>query len=103
MDVELPHEIRLLKETIRKFVDRELIPIETKARENGDLKPDIRAKLEEKAKALGLWHLDLPPEYGGQGLSLLAMAAVWEEMARTSAIPSRGPGIFGPDVRAILL
>ena len=32
MDVELPHEIRLMKETIRKFVDRELIPIETKAR-----------------------------------------------------------------------
>jgi acyl-CoA dehydrogenase len=104
MDTELPDEIRLLKETIRKFVDRELIPIETKARdEDGDLKPELRAKLEEKAKALGLWHLDMPEDYGGHGLSLLAMGAVWEEMARTTAIPSRGPGVFGPDVRAILL
>ena len=104
MDLELPHEIRLLKETIRKFVDRELIPIETRSRaDDGDLKPDLRAGLEAKAKALGLWHLDLPTEYGGQGLDLLSMAAVWEEMARTTAIPSRGPGVFGPDVRAILL
>jgi acyl-CoA dehydrogenase len=31
------------------------------------------------------------------------MAAVWEEMARTTALPSRGPGLFGPDVRSILL
>ena len=28
MDFELPEEIRLLKETVRRFVDEELIPIE---------------------------------------------------------------------------
>ncbi len=28
MDFELPEELRLLKENIRRFVDRELIPLE---------------------------------------------------------------------------
>ena len=28
MDFELPEDIRLMRETVRKYVDRELIPIE---------------------------------------------------------------------------
>ena len=28
MDFELPDEIRILKDTVRRFVDQELIPIE---------------------------------------------------------------------------
>lgn len=103
MDLELPADIQMLQLTIRKFVDRELIPIETKARDGGALKPEYRAPLENKAKELGLWLLDAPAEVGGQGLSLLALAVVWQELARTIALPPRGPGIFGPDVRSILL
>lgn len=103
MDLELPADIQILQQTIRKFVDRELIPIETKAREHGELKPEYRASLEKKARELGFWLLDAPVEVGGQGLSLLALAVVWQELARTIALPPRGPGIFGPDVRSILL
>jgi acyl-CoA dehydrogenase len=102
MDFELPEEIRLLKDTVRKFVDRELIPIEMTSMDGPDLKPDVRAALEAKAKELGLWLLDVPEDFGGQGLKLLAMAVVWEEIARTIALPPRGPGIFGPDVRPLL-
>jgi acyl-CoA dehydrogenase len=103
MDFELPEDIRLLKETVRKFVDRELIPIEMHAMDGPDLRPEIRASLEAKAKEMGLWLLDTPVEYGGQGLSLLALTVIWEEMARTVALPPRGPGIFGPSVMNILL
>ena len=103
MDLELPDEIQILQQTMRKFVDRELIPIETRARAGGALKPEYRAALEQKAKELGFWLLDAPVEVGGQGLSLLALAVVWQELARTTALPPRGPGIFGPDVRSILL
>jgi acyl-CoA dehydrogenase len=103
MDLELPSDIQILQDTIRKFVDRELIPIEMRAREGGELKFEFRATLEAKAKQLGFWLLDAPIEAGGQGLSLLALAVVWQELARTIALPPRGPGIFGPDVRSILL
>ena len=41
-------------------------------------------------------------EYGGAGLDLLGLVVVWEEMARTIAMPPRGPSVFGPDLRPIL-
>jgi acyl-CoA dehydrogenase len=103
MDFELPQEIRILKETVRRFVDRELIPIEMHAMDGPDLKPDIRKKLEAQTRELGLWMLEVPAELGGQDLSLLAIAVITEELARTVALPARGPGIFGPEVRSILL
>jgi acyl-CoA dehydrogenase len=102
MDLELPEELRMLKETVRQFVDRELIPIEMTAMDGSDMKPDVRKSAEEKAKKAGLWHLDVPTEYGGAGLNLLGLSVVWEEVARTIAMPPRGPLVFGPDLRPIL-
>src|SRR5690242_8065078 len=102
MDLELPEELRMLKKTVADFVDRELIPIEQTTMDGPAMRPEIRAELEAKAKALGLWLLEVPVEYGGQGLSLLGMVVVWEELARTIALPPRGPLIFGPDIRPVL-
>jgi len=102
MDFELPEEIRALKDTVRKFVDRELIPLERKSMDGLDLKPEVRASLEQKAQDLGLWMLDIPEEYGGMGLSMLGQVVVWEEMARTIALPPRGPGVFGPEPMPLL-
>ncbi len=92
----------MLKTTVAKFVDQELIPIEMSSMDGPDLKPNVRERLEQKARDLGLWLLEVPEEYGGQGLSLLGMAVVWEELARTVALPPRGPGVFGPEVRPVL-
>ena len=102
MDFNLPEELQMLKDTVRKFVDKELIPIEMHTIENMELKPDIREKLEKKTKEMGLWMFDVPEEYGGGGLGSLAQVLVWEELSRTVALPSRGQGIFGPEVRPIL-
>ncbi len=102
MDFELPEELRMLKETVRRFVDRELIPIEMDSMDGPDLKPDVRTNLEARARELGLWLLDTPEEYGGQGLKLLGMAVVWEELARTIALPPRGPSILGPEAKPLL-
>jgi len=103
MDFDLPTEIRILRDTLRRFVDQELIPIEMQSMDGPDLKPDIRKRLETKTRELGLWLLEVPADLGGQDLSLLGMAVVTEELARTVALPARGPGIFGPEVRSILL
>src|SRR5258708_13738486 len=102
MDFELPEDIRLLRETVRKYVDRELIPIEMHSMEGPDLKPDIKAMLEAKARALGLWQLDTPAEFGGQGLSLLALAVGGEEISRSIALPNRRHGELWPPPRPIL-
>jgi acyl-CoA dehydrogenase len=102
MDFNLPEELQMLKDTVRKFVDKELIPIEMHTIENMELKRDIRERLEKKTKEMGLWMFDVPEEYGGGGLGSLAQVLVWEELSRTVALPSRGQGIFGPEVRPIL-
>jgi acyl-CoA dehydrogenase len=102
MDFNLPEELQMLKDTVRKFVDKELIPIEMHTIENMELKPDIRERLEKKTREMGLWMFDVPEEYGGGGLGSLAQVLVWEELSRTVALPSRGQGIFGPEVRPIL-
>ena len=102
MDHQLPEELRLLQETVRRFVDRELIPIERQSMEGPKLRPEVHADLTEKGKAVGLWLYDVPEEYGGQGLGLLARTVVWAELARTVALPSRNANIFGPNVSPIL-
>jgi acyl-CoA dehydrogenase len=102
MDFELPEELRMLQDTVRRFVDRELIPIEMESMDGPDLKPEVRAGLERRARELGLWLLDVPEEYGGQGLKLLGMAVVWQELARTIALPPRGPSILGPEAKPLL-
>jgi len=102
MDFNLPEELQMLKDTVRKFVDHELIPIEMQSQENNELKAEVRERLEKKTKEMGLWMFDVPEEYGGGGLGSLAQVVVWEEMSRTCALPSRGQGIFGPEIRPIL-
>lgn len=102
MDYELPEELRMLKETVRRFVDREIIPNERNSYVGHNLKPEERERLEDKAKEIGLWMFDVPEEYGGQGMGFLARSVVWEEMARTIAIPTRGGHVFGPPVSPIL-
>jgi acyl-CoA dehydrogenase len=51
---------------------------------------------------MGLWLLDVPAEYGGAGLSLLARCVIQEEIARTKALPFRNNPLFGPGVGPIL-
>ena len=90
LNFDLPEEIRMLKDTVRKFVDRELIPIEREARRGHKLKPEVRAHLASKAKELGLAGYDVPREYGGLGMGLVAKVTVWAELSRSIALPSRG-------------
>src|SRR5258708_40281310 len=96
MDFELPEDIRLLRETVRKYVDRELIPIEMHSMEGPELKPEIKSMLEAKARELGLWQLDTPAEFGGQGLSLLGLAGGWGGNLAFVALSNRGHRGFRP-------
>ncbi len=103
MDFNLPEELQILKETVRRFVDKELIPLERECRPEGEEMPQhVLKPLQDKAKAMGLWLLDVPQEYGGAELDLLSRCVIAEEVARTVALPFRHNEIFGPDVRPVL-
>jgi acyl-CoA dehydrogenase len=103
MDFSLPDEFRMLKDQMRRFVNTQIIPHERESLEDCDeLKPEWKKKFVAGAKELGIWMLEVPEEYGGVGLSLVGRAVVWQELARTIGLPSRGETITGPTVRHIL-
>ncbi len=103
MEYDLSEDLKMLKAMVRKFVDTELIPVEMNTlTPEMKLKPEFRKKFEAKTKELGLWQIDVPVEYGGLGMGMLAEMVVAEEMARTIALPPRGGRITGPEVRPAL-
>jgi alkylation response protein AidB-like acyl-CoA dehydrogenase len=86
----LDDDTRMIQETVAKFVDRELIPLEPQALKvagtGGDragLTAEQVEHLRQVSHKLGLWGLDAPVELGGHDLPAVTMAAVNEEMGRT--------------------
>jgi (R)-benzylsuccinyl-CoA dehydrogenase len=95
MDFTLPEELRMLRDTVARFVREELLPLEREVikreAERGLtdaplIDPDVEKELNRKAKAIGLYGIDVPEEYGGQNLGMLAKAVVIEEL-KTSIVP----------------
>ena len=94
MDFTLPEELRMLRDTVARFVREELLPLERdvikREAERGLtdaplIDPEVEAELGRKAKAIGLYGIDVPEEYGGQNLGMLAKAVVIEEL-KTSIV-----------------
>ncbi|MGA0023686.1 MAG: acyl-CoA dehydrogenase family protein [Burkholderiales bacterium] len=95
MDFTLPEEVRMLRDTVARFAREELLPLERdvikREAERGLtdaplIDPDAEKELNRKAKAIGLYGIDVPEEYGGQNLGMLAKAVVIEEL-KTSIVP----------------
>lgn len=80
MILNLPEEIQMLKDTIRRFVDNEVAPYS----EQIDQEEKIPKDLVQKVKELGLFGLTTPVEYGGSGIGPLGYAVVREEVARVN-------------------
>jgi len=102
MNFELPEDVALLQKTVRRFVQEEMIPLEKGLPDAGDIPSEIRARLEQKTREMGLWALEVPAEYGGAGLGCLAISVIIEEVAKSSVLPFRARSIFGPRVGPIL-
>lgn len=80
---ELPEELRMLRDTVRRFMEHEVRPIEeTLPHDAFGLPADKLKPLQQKAKALGLWAMATPREFGGAGLGVLAQTVVAEEAAK---------------------
>jgi acyl-CoA dehydrogenase len=91
-------ECDAFRRSLRRFVERELMPLERRAMSAMD-----RAAIQRKTKDAGFWLLAVPEELGGQGLGLSGMAVFWHEISRTTAVPARDHSLFGPVPGPILL
>ena len=102
MDFSIPEELRMLRDSARRFVQQELLPLEPLYANEADIPDDVRAALQAKAKALGFWIFDLPQEFGGGGVGYLGMCLVFEELARCNVPSFRAPTVFTPYLGSVL-
>ena len=86
MDFELNQEQRLLANTIRSFISRELKPLEQNIEETGRLSDALAVDIRKKSQALGLYAVNIPSEFGGGGLSVLDWMIAEEQFGWTSDI-----------------
>ncbi|MFC4120302.1 acyl-CoA dehydrogenase family protein [Nonomuraea zeae] len=78
MDFELTDEQKAFRETLRAFVEKEIVPVATEWEHSGRYPTEIV----EKMKQMGLFGLSVPEEYGGLGADMVSFALVFEEIAR---------------------
>lgn len=88
MHLRLTEEQKMVQETIRKFVEKELMPLENEVlRRSLEGKPDLPEgkleELQEKAKQAGFWGINTPAEYGGADLGHVMQAIVTMEISKT--------------------
>ena len=76
--VPLDDEQRAIVETVRDFVEKEVIPVADEL-EHRDEFPE---KFVQGMKELGLFGLTVPEEYGGAGLDLMTYALAGVELSR---------------------
>jgi (R)-benzylsuccinyl-CoA dehydrogenase len=91
MDFSISEEYMMLKDSMKEFVKREMMPLEKVLLERelslwtepGPLIPEEDHKrLLKKTKELGFWGLEVEEKFGGQGLGMLAKTLVMEELSK---------------------
>src|SRR5688500_19134797 len=78
MNFDLTEEQRILRDSLRDFCAREIIPPSRKWDEEERFPQEIVGKLAE----LGLLGMRVPESYGGAGMSMMDYVIAMEEIAR---------------------
>jgi len=104
MEFQLSEEHRLIQETARRIAKEKIAPRAAEIDETQEYPHDVFAAFKET----GLTGLTIPPQYGGSGAGMLALALAVEEAAKyccasglmllLSALPSQ-PVMIGGDER----
>ena len=84
MDFRPSDEQRMLVDTFRAFVEKELTPHEAEVERTNQVRPELIAEIRRKAQAAGLYAANMPEDLGGGGLDAVSMALVERELGRTS-------------------
>jgi len=71
-------EQELILSTVRKFVEREVMPVASEL----DHRNEYPHELVRQMREMGLFGLNIPEEYGGAGVDTATFAMVFEEISR---------------------
>ncbi|MFF7554222.1 acyl-CoA dehydrogenase family protein [Streptomyces olivaceus] len=78
MDFQLSPEQQMYRQTLRDFVEREIVPVAREYEHAGRYPTEIVGTM----KDLGLFGLVIPEEYGGLGADTVSFALTFEEISR---------------------
>src|SRR5262245_12574945 len=91
MDFTPTAEQDLIVAMVRRFVREEIVPLELNLDPDADELPaQDHARLVEKVKAMGLYGLDIPPQYGGPEIDLVTRTLIAMETSQHRA------GLYAP-------
>ncbi|OZD18252.1 acyl-CoA dehydrogenase [Rhodococcus sp. 06-156-3C] len=88
VDFSLSYEEKQVRETIRSFIKKEVMPLESDVlRNERSGRPGLEAgqlrELQDKAKKAGYWGINTPEEYGGIALGPVMSSIIYMELGRT--------------------
>ena len=81
LNFELPEDLKLLKRSIREFVEKELWPLT----DHLEQRDEIPKSALDKMKEMGLFGLPFSEEYGGAGIGELGYCVALEELGRANS------------------
>ncbi|MDD9963168.1 MAG: acyl-CoA dehydrogenase family protein [Gammaproteobacteria bacterium] len=91
MDLALTEEQEMITGMVRRFVREEILPLELTLDPDADELPEAdRLRLTEKTRAMGLYGLDIPPEFGGPEIDLVTRTLIAIETSQHRA------GLYAP-------
>ena len=88
VDFSLSFEERQVRDTVRSFIEKEVMPLESDVLRNEragrpGVERDVLRELQLKAKRAGFWGVNTPEEYGGMNLGAVMTAVLTIETGRT--------------------
>ncbi|MEV1023280.1 acyl-CoA dehydrogenase family protein [Streptomyces sp. NPDC050264] len=88
VDFSLSTEERQIRDTVRAFVTKEVMPLEQEVLRNEraglpGISAQVIAELRAKARESGFWGVNTPQEYGGMDLGAVMSAIIAMETGRT--------------------
>ena len=91
MILALTDEQKIIVETVRRFVRDDIVPLEDQLDPDADeLDPETLADLVAKTRAMGLYGLDTPPEFGGPDIDMVTRVLIAIECSQHRA------GLYAP-------
>jgi acyl-CoA dehydrogenase len=84
MNLNLNDEQRMIVETVRAFVEKELMPHEEVVERTNGVPIELRRQIQAKAIQHGLYAANMPEEYGGADLDNVSLALMERELGRVN-------------------
>ena len=84
MNLGPTEEQKMIVESVRTFVEKELYPHEDEVERTDEVRPELREQIIEKALQYGYYAPNIPEAYGGGGLDAVTLVMMERELGRAS-------------------